>query len=295
MATQLLRLRSQLRLAINRLMLSTSESARAPEGPPESAVDTTIRTPEAFCLALKAARERRGISLAKIAEATKVCPSHFAALERGDVRRWPKGLFRRAFFRGYIGMIGVPIAETMEEFARLFPDDTAAATPTAKPVAAASTLRLSFDTAWDGPKPPIRSRLLAAAIDAGAVLVLAAAASWLLGANAAMMAVFAAMSYFTLATVLLGDSPTACAMRWHRDRATVQRATGGEAQVTAPSRLSQAWQSCGEIITLAFGNAGEQTSEKPTPLREHRMWTRDARRVAPRHGPTRLRVRFKLP
>jgi hypothetical protein len=84
-------------------------------------------------------------------------------------------------------------------------------------------------------------------------------------------------------------------MRWHRDRATVQRATGGEAQVTAPSRLSQAWQSCGEIITLAFGNAGEQTSEKPTPLREHRMWTRDARRVAPRHGPTRLRVRFKLP
>ena len=275
-------------------MLSTSESARAPEGTPERAVDTTIRTPEAFCLALKAARERRGISLARIAEATKVCPSHFAALERGDVRRWPKGLFRRAFFRGYVGMIGLPVAETMDEFARLFPDDTAAA-PTAKPVAATDTLRLSFDTSWDGPKPPIRSRLLAAAIDAGAVLVLAAAASWLLGANAAMMAVFTAMSYFTLATVLLGDSPTACAIRWHRDRATVQTAAAGEAPVTTPSRLSQAWQSCVEIATLVLGHAGEQTSEKPTPLREHRMWTSDARRVAPRHGPTRLRVRFKLP
>ena len=275
-------------------MLSTSESARAPEGPPESAVDTTIRTPEAFCLALKAARERRGVSLAKIAEVTKVCPSHFAALERGDVRRWPKGLFRRAFFRSYIGMIGVPIAETMEEFARLFPDDIAAA-PTAKPVAAASTLRLSFDTSWDGPKPPIRSRLLAAAIDAGAVLVLTTAASWLLGANAAMMAVFTAMSYFTLATVLLGDSPTACAIRWHRDRATVQPATAVEAPVLTPSRLSQAWQSCVELATLVLGRSGEQTSEKPTPLGEHRMWTSDARRVAPRHGPTRLRVRFKLP
>ena len=243
---------------------------------------------------MKAARERRGVSLAKIAEVTKVCPSHFAALERGDVRRWPKGLFRRAFFKGYVGMIGLPIAETMDEFARLFPDDTAAA-PTAKPVAAASTLRLSFDTSWDGPRPPIRSRLIAAAIDAGAVLVLAAAASWLLGSSIALMAVFSAMSYFTLATVLLGDSPTACAIRWHRDRASVQPAAAVEAPVMTPSRLSQAWQRCVEITTLVFGSAGEQASEKPTPLREHRIWTSDARRVAPRHGPTRLRVRFKLP
>lgn len=276
-------------------MLSTSESARALDVPPERAVDTTIRTPEAFCLALKAARERRGVSLARIAEVTKVCPSHFAALERGDVRRWPKGLFRRAFFKGYVGMIGLPVAETMEEFARLFPDDTATAPKTQPLAAAASTLRLSFDSSWDGPKPPIRSRVLAAAIDAVAVLILAAAASWLLSSNAAMIAVITAMSYFTLATVLLGDSPTACAIRWHRDRATVQPATAGEAPVTTPSRLSQAWQRCVEITTLAFGSADDQTSEKPTALRDRRIWTSDARRVAPRQGPTRLRVRFKLP
>lgn len=49
---------------------------------------------------------RRGITLGRIAAVTKVCASHFAALECGDLRRWPKGLFRRAFFRGYVEMTG---------------------------------------------------------------------------------------------------------------------------------------------------------------------------------------------
>jgi hypothetical protein len=76
-----------------------------------------------FCLALKAARERKGITLAEIAEATKIPSSVFAALERCDLRSWPKGLFRRSFFRDYVGMIGLPVAEAVEAFVRLFPDD----------------------------------------------------------------------------------------------------------------------------------------------------------------------------
>ena len=50
-------------------MPSTIEHARAPDCPPDRAVDITIRSPEEFCLALKAARERRGIALSEIAEA----------------------------------------------------------------------------------------------------------------------------------------------------------------------------------------------------------------------------------
>jgi hypothetical protein len=76
-----------------------------------------------FCLALKAARERKGITLAEIAETTKIPSSVFAALERCDLRCWPKGLFRRSFFRDYVGMIGLPVAEAVEAFVRLFPDD----------------------------------------------------------------------------------------------------------------------------------------------------------------------------
>jgi len=76
-----------------------------------------------FCLALKAARERKGVTLAEIAETTKIPSSVFAALERCDLRSWPKGLFRRSFFRDYVGMIGLPVAEAVEAFVRLFPDD----------------------------------------------------------------------------------------------------------------------------------------------------------------------------
>jgi hypothetical protein len=275
-------------------MPSTSESARAPDVPSDRAVDTTIRSPQAFCLALKTARERRGITIAEIAAATKVCPSHFVALERGDVRRWPKGLFRRAFFRGYVEMIGLPVAETMDEFARLFPDDQAA-TASPRPVPAASTLRLSFDISWHGPKVPIRSRILTAMIDAGAVIVLAAAVMWLTGMDAATITAAVAMSYFTMATVMLGDSPMAWAIRWRRARVSVQPAPDVTAPVPAQSRIEWAWQRGSEMAALVFGSAGGQTPDAFRGETEERIWTSNARRVRPRHGPTRLRVRFKLP
>lgn len=82
-----------------------------------------------FCAALKAARERRGLKLTDISEATKVCPSYFSALERNDLRVWPKGLFRRSFFRAYAGTIGLPVEPTLEEFLRLFPEQEPAAAP----------------------------------------------------------------------------------------------------------------------------------------------------------------------
>lgn len=75
---------------------------------------------EQFCLALKAARERKGITLDEIAETTKIPASLFAELERNDLRRWPQGLFRRSFFRDYARMIGVPVTEACAEFVRLF-------------------------------------------------------------------------------------------------------------------------------------------------------------------------------
>ena len=82
---------------------------------------------EDFCLALKAVRERKGVTLSEIAEVTKIPTSVFAALERNDLRCWPKGLFKRSFFRDYVGMIGLPVAEACEVFVKLFPDDEGAA------------------------------------------------------------------------------------------------------------------------------------------------------------------------
>ena len=59
---------------------------------------TFPESPEAFGAALKAERLRQDLSLAAISQTTKVTESHFVALERGDLRHWPKGIFRRSFF-----------------------------------------------------------------------------------------------------------------------------------------------------------------------------------------------------
>ncbi|MEP6783440.1 MAG: helix-turn-helix transcriptional regulator [Acidobacteriota bacterium] len=92
-------------------------------------------TREEFCLALKAARERKGISLAEIADVTKIPAGLFEALERNDLRRWPKGLFRRSFFRDYATAIGLPVMDACNAFVRLFCEDAPPADPEAAPMA----------------------------------------------------------------------------------------------------------------------------------------------------------------
>jgi hypothetical protein len=271
-------------------MPSTLDSARAPDVPPDPAVETTIRSREAFCLALKAARERRGVALTQIAAATKVCKSHFAALERNDLRAWPKGLFRRAFFRGYVEMIGLPVAETIEEFARLFPDDEPTS-PIAKPAAGPSALRLSLDSSWHGPRVPIAWRVVSALIDAGAVFVLTAALAWLAGMHAGTTMAVVSVSYFTLATVLLGDTATASVLRWLRARPTAEPEAAPD---ETPGVIAAAWQRGVGVAANLFGRGGEDTSAESLEPQQ-RIWTTDARSVRPRETPPRLRVRFKLP
>src|SRR6266536_3491964 len=70
-------------------------------------------------------RERRQITLAAMATATKIKPSLFEELERGDVSTWPCGIFRRAFVRAYGTAIGLPPETLVEEFVQLFPESDA--------------------------------------------------------------------------------------------------------------------------------------------------------------------------
>jgi transcriptional regulator with XRE-family HTH domain len=90
-----------------------------------------------FGLELQRARERRGLTLDQLAEATKISASLFGGLERGDISRWPNGIFRRAFVRSYAQAVGLEPEETVARFLRLYPDaDTPVATP---PAASAET------------------------------------------------------------------------------------------------------------------------------------------------------------
>jgi hypothetical protein len=96
-------------------------------------VSTTTNPREEFCLALKAARERKGITLDEIEKTTKIPAFMFAALERCDLSRWPKGFFRRSFFRDYVQMLSLPVSEACAQFVRLFPDDDGVAPVEAAP------------------------------------------------------------------------------------------------------------------------------------------------------------------
>jgi transcriptional regulator with XRE-family HTH domain len=81
-----------------------------------------------FGTRLKAERESRGFTLVQISDATKIPQALLEALERDDLSRWPKGLYRRAFFRSYVKALGAPAEPLVLAFARLFPDDAASFT-----------------------------------------------------------------------------------------------------------------------------------------------------------------------
>jgi hypothetical protein len=214
-----------------------------------------------FCLALKATRERKGITLAEIATSTKIPAYLFAALERSDLRRWPKGLFRRSFFRDYARMIGLPPGEACDEFVRLFPDDQGVekAAGASGDGDRASDLRLAFDTAWHGPRTSVLSRLLAVLIDAGTVTLLAVAIAWLAGRDRPTTAAIVALVYFSLATVLFGESPAKWAMS--RRRSIIDAITHGTAAVAA------AWRGSADAITSVLGSAESAAPEPPQQLR----------------------------
>src|SRR4051812_37435760 len=85
------------------------------------------RHPGGFGTKLRDARERRGVSLRQIANATKISMAALEALERNDVSRLPGGIFSRAFVRSYAIEVGLEPEETIQEFIAQFPHDSVAA------------------------------------------------------------------------------------------------------------------------------------------------------------------------
>jgi len=139
-----------------------------------------------LCARLRNERERRQILLSSISANTKISAGLFEALERGDVSRWPSGIFRRSFIRAYAQAIGLDPDAIAREFLEQFPDplEPPPVTPAAAPPVAATTpasttgLRLKLA---DTPTPFVQGRLLAGmrqrwaavACDSGIILALA--------------------------------------------------------------------------------------------------------------------------
>jgi cytoskeleton protein RodZ len=76
---------------------------------------------------LREARERKGVSLRQIANATKISVAALEALERDDISRLPGGIFSRAFVRSYAIEVGLDSEETIRDFIKQFPSDSVTA------------------------------------------------------------------------------------------------------------------------------------------------------------------------
>jgi cytoskeletal protein RodZ len=85
------------------------------------------RTPGGFGSKLREARERRGVTLRQIADATKISAGQLEALERNDISRLPGGIFSRAFVRSYAIEVGLDPEEMIQEFIAQFPNDSVTA------------------------------------------------------------------------------------------------------------------------------------------------------------------------
>ena len=103
---------------------------------------------------LREARERRGLSLRQIANATKISVGVLEALERNDISKLPGGIFGRAFVRSYASEVGLDPEATIQDFIAQFPNDSVTA---GHPASAFETLtgqpdrnhhRCSQDEAW---------------------------------------------------------------------------------------------------------------------------------------------------
>jgi cytoskeletal protein RodZ len=85
------------------------------------------RTASGFGARLRDARERRGVSLRQIANATKISVGVLEALERNDISRLPGGIFGRGFVRSYAIEVGLDPETTIQDFIAQFPNDSVTA------------------------------------------------------------------------------------------------------------------------------------------------------------------------
>jgi cytoskeleton protein RodZ len=85
------------------------------------------RTSSGFGGRLRDARERRGVSLRQIANATKISVAVLEALERNDIAKLPGGIFGRAFVRSYAIEVGLDPEATIQDFIAQFPNDSVVA------------------------------------------------------------------------------------------------------------------------------------------------------------------------
>jgi transcriptional regulator with XRE-family HTH domain len=188
-----------------------------PFDPHDDDLDEAV-PPDSLGARLRAERERRNISIASIAESTKILGALLEGMEQDDVSRWPTGLYRRAFIRAYSQAIGLDPEPVVREFIERFPDPEdvpappqAAVAPAAPAVRTGRGLRLTLaDHRWSFAPldliDEIRRRVSAVALDAFVLGVVSLTLFLVLGSFWAPLAVTAVV-YYVGSILVLGNTP----------------------------------------------------------------------------------------
>jgi transcriptional regulator with XRE-family HTH domain len=167
---------------------------------------------QSFGRRLRMQRERLGIPLEAIAASTRIHRPLLADLERGDVSKWPGGIYRRAFLREYATAIGLPPESVVTEFLELFPEGTPAGPRflTPQPV---TDLRLTLVEDRTQALVSTARRLLVAVLELCAVMGAGYLLTWMTGAHFWTAAGAIALIYYPVAAACSTRVPV---LRWQR-------------------------------------------------------------------------------
>ena len=183
---------------------------------------------ESFGPVLRAARERKGVTLKQLAAETKLSVELWESLEENDLSRWPKRVFARSYVRDYAMRVGLDADEVVNEFCRLFPEW---GDRRAERVIREKAEIIAHDLEWeDLPMPQRRStdrvagqasgffvrhgvRIVGVLLDLPAMFGLGFAGVFL-GFNYWPSTAVAAVCYSVVATALLGRSFGLVASEW---------------------------------------------------------------------------------
>jgi transcriptional regulator with XRE-family HTH domain len=178
--------------------------------------------PSTFGSRLRHERERRKISIASIAENTKILGALLEGLENDDVSRWPTGFYRRAFIRAYAVAIGLDPEPVVREFGELFPDPDALASLPHASVASLDAVRdrkvpavrvmAPESTTWFSAGSLVRDarlRCLAVAVDAFVLCVMGLGLFAVFGSFWAPLTLAMGAYYFG-SILIFGNTPGVC-------------------------------------------------------------------------------------
>jgi transcriptional regulator with XRE-family HTH domain len=149
---------------------------------------------QVFGLTLRTQREQLGIPIQDIAESTKISVALLTALERGDVSKWPRGIFRRAFFREYVCAIGLSPDALSSDFARLFPEEPAAPAPPA------GELRLAL-APKESPAAAVLRRVAVVTGELAVLSLVSVASTWVVAIEMLPAMGLAALVYYPAANL----------------------------------------------------------------------------------------------